>query len=64
MNILDKIIMKLFRSTISKVVKYTVKENDLEWFQIIESILNFHPASKIDALKTGIAKIKILKNGN
>lgn len=36
-------------------------ENDLEWFQIIESILGFHPVNQTEALKKGIEKVKSLK---
>jgi hypothetical protein len=60
-NLFDKVIMFCFKSTILKVVDYAIKQNELEWYQIIESILNFHPASKTDALKQGIEKIKLLK---
>lgn len=33
-------------------------ERDKEWFQIIESILNFHPVSMTEALKVGIDRMK------
>jgi len=33
-------------------------ERDKEWFQIIESIFNFHPVSMAEALKMGIDRMK------
>jgi hypothetical protein len=35
-----------------------IKERDLEWFQVIESILGFHPVSITEALKIGIDRMK------
>jgi hypothetical protein len=37
------------------------KEHELEWFQVIESIHNFHPVSQTEALQGGIARVKRLK---
>ncbi len=37
------------------------KEHELEWFQVIESILNFHPVSQTEALNGGIDRVKRLK---
>jgi hypothetical protein len=39
-------------------VREIIRERDKEWFQIIESILNFHPISMTEALKIGIARTK------
>ena len=36
----------------------TYNERDKEWFQVIESILGFHPVSITEALKIGISCIK------
>ena len=33
-------------------------DRDLEWFQIIESLMGFHPVSMTDALDSGIAWVK------
>lgn len=37
-------------------------ERDKKWFQIIESILDFHPVSMTEALNKGIAKVKQWKH--
>ena len=39
-------------------------DRDREWFQIIESILNFHPVSMTHALNEGIETVKRLKANN
>lgn len=43
-------------------VEEAVKQRDLEWFQIIESIMDFHPVSMTDALNQGIARSKKQKD--
>ena len=35
-----------------------IQERDKEWFQVIESILGFHPVSMTEALHIGIERIK------
>ncbi len=39
-------------------VREIICERDKEWFQIIESIFNFHPVSMTEALKIGIDRMK------
>jgi uncharacterized protein YbaR (Trm112 family) len=39
-------------------VREMICERDKEWFQIIESIFNFHPVSMTEALKIGIDRMK------
>jgi uncharacterized protein YbaR (Trm112 family) len=39
-------------------VREIICERDKEWFQIIESIFNFHPISMTEALKIGIDRMK------
>ena len=39
-------------------IRQIICERDKEWFQIIESILNFHPVSMTEALKVGIDRMK------
>jgi len=41
--------------------KGLLAERDKEWFQIIESILDFHPVSMTEALDKGIEKVKLLR---
>jgi DNA-directed RNA polymerase subunit RPC12/RpoP len=43
---------------IAGLVEQAVRDNDLEWFQIIESFMGFHPVSMTDALNQGIAKVQ------
>lgn len=62
MNLIDRLLLFFYKPTLKKLLEYTEHENDLEWFQIIESVLGFHPVSKTDALKRGIEKIKTLKH--
>ncbi len=39
-------------------IRQIICERDKEWFQIIESIFNFHPVSMTEALKIGIDRTK------
>jgi len=41
--------------------RQAINNRDKEWFQIIESILGFHPVSTTEALNKGIAKIRELR---
>ena len=41
------------------VANAATRDRDLEWFQIIESFMGFHPVSMTDALTQGIAKVKV-----
>ena len=41
-----------------KRLEEVTQERDKEWFQVIESILGFHPVSITDALRIGIERIK------
>jgi hypothetical protein len=43
------------------VLQAQVADMDKDWFQIIESILRFHPVSKTEALKKGIVIVKRLR---
>jgi len=46
---------------IKEMAKEHAADIDREWFQIIESIFDFHPVSMTDALNTGIEKMKNIK---
>ncbi len=41
-----------------KRLEQSAQEIDKEWFQVIESILGFHPVSMTEALRIGIERIK------
>lgn len=41
-----------------KRLEQSAQEIDNEWFQVIESILGFHPVSMTEALRIGIERIK------
>lgn len=41
-----------------KRLEEATQDRDKEWFQVIESILGFHPVSITDALRIGIERIK------
>ena len=41
-----------------KRLEEVTQERDKEWFQVIESILGFHPVSMTEALHIGIERIK------
>lgn len=41
-----------------KRLEEAIQERDKEWFQVIESILGFHPVSMTEALRIGIERIK------
>jgi hypothetical protein len=41
-----------------KRLEEVTQERDKEWFQVIESILGFHPVSMTEALRIGIERIK------
>ena len=41
-----------------KWLEEAIQERDKEWFQVIESILGFHPVSMTEALRIGIERIK------
>ena len=41
-----------------KRLEEVIQERDKEWFQVIESILGFHPVSMTEALHIGIERIK------
>ena len=41
-----------------KRLEEVTQEIDKEWFQVIESILGFHPVSMTEALRIGIERIK------
>ena len=41
-----------------KRLEEAIQERDKEWFQVIESILGFHPVSMTEALHIGIERIK------
>ena len=41
-----------------KRLEVAIQERDKEWFQVIESILGFHPVSMTEALRIGIERIK------
>jgi len=41
-----------------KLLEEVTQERDKEWFQVIESILGFHPVSMTEALRIGIERIK------
>jgi hypothetical protein len=43
------------------LIRQALNNRDREWFQIIESILGFHPVSTTEALNKGIAKIRELR---
>ena len=62
MSFIDKLLLLFFKAKLKRLIEYAVEQNDLEWYQIIESVLGFHPASKTDALINGIKKVKQLKN--
>ncbi len=47
-----------------EALKEQHKDHELEWFQVIESFMNFHPISQTDALKQGIKKMKKLTAAN
>ena len=61
MKLIDKFLIVFFKANLQRIVEHIIRENDLEWYQIIESVLGFHPVSKTDALKSGILKVKHLK---
>ena len=44
------------------LIRQAVNDRDREWFQIIESILDFHPVSMTEALNKGLEKVRKLKN--
>ena len=41
-----------------KRLEEETQERDKEWFQVIKSILGFHPVSMTEALRIGIERIK------
>lgn len=41
-----------------KRLEVAIQERDKEWFQVIQSILGFHPVSMTEALRIGIERIK------
>ena len=45
-------------NTYIKRLEEATQERDKEWFQVIESILGFHPVSMTEALHIGIERIK------
>ena len=49
--------LKMANDYIKRLEK-VIQERDKEWFQVIESILGFHPVSMTEALHIGIERIK------
>ena len=46
-----------YKEDLKKQLEGLVADNDKEWYQIIESFMNFHPISMTDALKKGIKMV-------
>ena len=55
---LENYVMRLEEACRDMASEDTYNERDKEWFQVIESILGFHPVSITEALKIGISCIK------
>jgi len=49
------------KNILKEIIDQAIDNRDREWFQIIESILNFHPVSMTEALKRGIKKVRKIK---
>jgi TolA-binding protein len=52
--------MLAYEDAVAKIkrLEEAIQERDKEWFQVIESILGFHPVSMTEALHIGIDRIK------